>query len=225
MWAFLLWNVCLQPFLKRNTPVSIPQINMDSQTSPVFCTKCGAQAPAGASFCSQCGNRLLDEVAPSPLQAAAISSVEAGKQSSVAPAQPPPATTTDPLHQSATSSPVLPFAWLPRSRAGAIFVALVFVFVLCISSSGFFGALFEAGLTFLVITGIRYGWYLLPARMTDQTFAIFKPKKNKYIILIGACFVFLLLIIFVQHLQNTASNQVIKVLGDGLSDAYKNGVR
>lgn len=160
-------------------------------TSSIFCTKCGTQAPVDASFCFQCGNRLLDQIALAPQLATAINSIEAGDESPVTPTQQPPPTAADPRPQLATPSPTLPFAWLPRSRAGAIFVALVLVFVFCISNSGFFGALFKSGLTFLVITGIRYGWYLLPARMTDQTFAIFKPKKNKYIMLVGACSMFL----------------------------------
>ena len=183
---------------------------MDSPTSPIFCTKCGTPASVSASFCSQCGHRLLDEVAPPQQPATAVSSIGADEELSVAPTQPPPPTAADPRPQLATPSPTLPFAWWPRSRAGGTFEAVVLVFIFLYSVlGGFFDALFYVGITFLIMSGLRYGWYRLrprSAKLTSHT----KPAPTiplwRHPVTIGVCVCCVLfLFIAIQSSSNSST--------------------
>ena len=182
-------------------------------TSSILCSKCGTPAPVGASFCPQCGNRLLEGVAPSPQQDTAISSIPAGEQSSATLSQPQPATKADPLPQLATPSPTLPFGWWPRSRAGATFTAVVLVYIFLTSIPGFFGALFNVSLTFLVITGIRYGWYRFRPTTAKPTFDSTPAPKTplwRHPVIIGVsvcCILFLFLAIQSSSNSSMAKQQ------------------
>lgn len=117
------------------------------------CTACGqhiSATPDQIGFKAPCPSCGAPIVVPNPLAAST-------KQS------PLPLVSAPGIPSAVPSAPpVLPFAWWPRSRAGATFsaVALVFVFLAAIGG-GIFGSLFAVGFVFLSISGIRYVFYRL----------------------------------------------------------------